>query len=91
MTFYSEPTTQAEYVYMLDAVPEGFTHNGLVEVQAVNDTHLLVMERAWNLEGERRFLVKLYIFSVTGATDVLGEILQVRPWFTVRSSMIDLR
>ncbi len=69
----------AEYVYVTEPVPEGYTEVRVLEILAVNNTHAYFMETAGNPEeeesGEEPFFTRLFLATLTGtgATDVLGK------------------
>ncbi|WP_139925498.1 esterase-like activity of phytase family protein [Hymenobacter sp. DG01] len=75
---YDRTTRQpvAQYAYKLDAVhkapvPETqFQLNGVVEVLAMSETKMLVMERSFAVGATPDYSVKIYEIDLTGATDV---------------------
>lgn len=67
---------EAQYVYMLEhraraALPGKHADGpGMTELAAIDDTHLLAMERSW-VEGVTNF-VQIYLVDTAGGTDVSG-------------------
>jgi hypothetical protein len=75
-----DPTTgvaTAEYAYDLGAIPfaptppGGSANNGISEILALDDTDLLVMERAF-AQGVGN-TIRIYEISTAGATNVIGD------------------
>lgn len=77
---YDKATRQpvAQYAYQLDAVHQApnpanqFRLNGVVEVLALSDKKLLVMERSFAVGATPDYSVKIYEINLAGATDVSG-------------------
>lgn len=75
---YDKATRQpvAQYAYKLDAVHQApvpatqFQLNGIVEVLALSETRLLVMERSFAVGATPDYSVKIYEIDLTNATDV---------------------
>jgi hypothetical protein len=70
-----------EFAYELDAIPRpsftpGFAINGLAELLALDDEHLLALERAFvenaGARGSGLTRIRLYRIDLGGATDVSG-------------------
>ena len=69
---------RGEYVYDIDAaveapVPGAGIFNGVVEMLALDDRRFLVLERSISVPGPSRHHITLYLASLDGATDVLGQ------------------
>lgn len=69
------PSSPAEWarVYQLDAPPKALgplARTGLVELEAIDDTRLLAMERSFNMAGA--FAIRLYVVDLSTGDDVLG-------------------
>ncbi|GAA4452766.1 esterase-like activity of phytase family protein [Nibrella saemangeumensis] len=77
---YNRQTRQpvAQYAYRLDAVhqnttPAGqFRLNGVVDMIALSETQLLVMERSFAVGATPDYVVKIYKVDLTNATNVAG-------------------
>lgn len=65
---------QAEYLYMVGSVPDeplpagAFHTNGISEIVALDQTHLLVLERSFSAGVGNR--CRLYLADLEGATDI---------------------
>ncbi len=55
-----------------EPVPEGCTDLKVTEILAVDNVHAYFMETASNLEAGT-FFPRLFLTTLTGATDVLGK------------------
>ena len=71
-------TQRGEYVYNVDAaveapVPSAGIFSGAVEALAFDDGQFLVLERSISVPGPSRHFINLYLTSLDGATDVLGQ------------------
>jgi hypothetical protein len=77
---YNRATRQpiAQYAYLLDAVHQApnpanqFRLNGIVEVLALSDKKLLVMERSFAVGATPDYSVKIYEVNLAPATDISG-------------------
>ncbi|SMC00304.1 conserved hypothetical protein [Hymenobacter roseosalivarius DSM 11622] len=77
---YNKATRQpiAQYAYLLDAVHQAptpstqFRLNGIVEVLALSDKRLLVMERSFAVGATPDYAVKIYEVDLAGATNISG-------------------
>lgn len=75
---YDKATRQVvgQYAYKLDAVHKepvpatAFQLNGIVEVLALSETKLLVMERSYAVGATPDYVVKIYEVDLAAATDV---------------------
>ncbi len=75
MEYFSEggsPDPVAEYVYVTEPVPEGYTDIKVTEIVAADNIHAYIMETASNLEAGT-FFTRIFLATLTGATDVLGK------------------